>query len=147
MAAIRGEITFVIGVIVSIVSLFNDSLTVFIYLGVAMAVYGLAKVVYRVLTKPKAVVKPAHHNAQHHQHQTQYNQQHPHHAQHTAHHQQQSPQHHQSHKQYHPHSIVHKEHTQQAHTGGHNATVKKCPNCQSVMPTTYRHCPSCGFGF
>ena len=129
MSAIRGEIQLVIGLVVAIVSMFNESLRIFVYVGAIIAVYGLIKVFYRLATKSKEVKHVSHAHTQHPAHQSQ--QQHPH----SQHYRQQ---------QYNPHSVVHK--PQSSH-GGANPLVKKCPSCQSVMPATYRHCPSCGFSF
>ena len=147
MGAIRGEILMLIGAVVAIFSAFQSALIVFVYAGGFMFLYGLIRFL-RTMSKnkpsahkhPVAQAHPMNHPNHVRHHQTQNPHSPNHHQVHQSHAQ---PSQGQMHQQFHPHSIVQKQHTTQPH----NATVKRCPNCHSTIPSAYRHCPNCGFGF
>lgn len=119
-----------LGTVVAIASLFEKSMRIFVFVGLAMAFWGFVRYYLDAASgSKKDKSQSVKHNVEHQAAQRQY-------AQHQQHNQPQR-----GHYQQHP-NAAHQHHAQHVH----QVQYKKCPNCLGTYESTYRFCPYCGYG-
>ena len=136
MAAINPFVHIVLGIIVTVASLLNKNMILFVAIGIGFIIWGgIRLIIASSKKKEKKQVYPAQDSAQAHAHR-----QHHQHGMHNSIH------------QHHPaqqHSHAPRQHAPQHGTHNHpvhQQQYKRCPSCHQAIERSYRFCPYCGYG-